>query len=404
MRGVSKPGEILPAAWADPKDAAMNLLNLRKKIPVGLLALAALAPFALAVPAAHAQPAPYVVTAPRIDAFAVQPARQLSAGNELRFTLHGSPGAAATLRIDGAANSFRLEETENGVYEGIYTIGRRDRITAKSLVTVNLRAGNRVATDVLDDSLLAGAPTPAAARRAGGPAVAGLPRIDRFTVEPVARLEVGTELYFSVAGSPGAAASVRIDGMDGKVVLQEASPGIYEGAYIIKSRDRITPTSTATAVLGTAPRETRVALGRSLVMARGQGPGQAYGQGQGPGQRPGPAPVAPVCANCGVVESINAVEVNGKGTFLGKIAGGVAGVVVGSQVGSGRGTTAAQVVGAVGGAVAGNEIEKRVRKTTHYDVAVRLQGGGAQTISYPNQPPFKVGDKVRVENGVLVAG
>jgi outer membrane lipoprotein SlyB len=394
------PGEILPAACAHPKDAAMNLLDLRKKIPLGLLALAALGPFALAVPGAQAQPSSYAVTAPRIDAFAVQPARQLSAGNELRFTLQGSPGATATLRIAGAATSFRLEETENGVYEGIYTIGRRDRITSKSLVTVNLRAGNRIATDILDDSLLAGAPTPAAARRAGSPAVAGLTRIDRFTVEPVTRLDVGTELYFSVAGTPGAAASVRIEGMEGKVVLQEASPGTYEGAYVVKSRDRITPTSTATAVLGTAPRETTLILGRSLVMAHGQAPGQGYGQGQGPR----PMPVAAVCANCGVVESVNTVEVNGKGSFLGKIAGGVVGAVVGSQVGSGRGTTAAEVVGAVGGAVAGNEIEKRVKKTTHFDVAVRLQGGGAQTISYPNQPPFKVGDKVRVENGVLVAG
>ncbi|MFN0161735.1 MAG: glycine zipper 2TM domain-containing protein [Burkholderiales bacterium] len=120
------------------------------------------------------------------------------------------------------------------------------------------------------------------------------------------------------------------------------------------------------------------------------------------GRPPHPRTAVRNCANYGVVEAINVVEVNGNGSCLGKIAGGVVGALVGSQVGSGRGTTAAQAAGAIGGAVAGNEIEKRVRKSKHYEVVARLQGGGTQMVSYASEPAFRVGDKIRLENGTLV--
>ena len=84
------------------------------------------------------------------------------------------------------------------------------------------------------------------------------------------------------------------------------------------------------------------------------------------------------------------------------IAGGIAGALLGSQVGHGRGTTVAEVAGAAGGAYAGNEAEKYIKRTKHYEVIVRLQDGGSQALSYPAQPSFKVGDKVRVEAGALV--
>ena len=103
-----------------------------------------------------------------------------------------------------------------------------------------------------------------------------------------------------------------------------------------------------------------------------------------------------------MIESINVVEVSGEGGYLGKIAGGVLGAAIGSQIGQGRGKTAAEIAGAVGGVVAGNEVEKRAKKTRHYDVTARLQDGGTQTISYETEPAFRVGDKVRVENGALV--
>jgi hypothetical protein len=35
-------------------------------------------------------------------------------------------------------------------------------------------------------------------------------------------------------------------------------------------------------------------------------------------------------------------------------------------------------------------------------VVVRLENGDSQTVSYPSQPAFAVGSRVRVENGSLV--
>ena len=59
---------------------------------------------------------------PRIDGFDVVSVRQLSAGNDLLFTLYGSPGGTATVQIGGATGRLLLDEIEAGVYEGAYTI------------------------------------------------------------------------------------------------------------------------------------------------------------------------------------------------------------------------------------------------------------------------------------------
>ena len=332
--------------------------------------------------AAMAQPAP-AANAPRITGFDVEPAAQPVPGNELFFTLYASPGGTARVQIAGAGN-LALDEVEPGVYEGSYTIRQRDRITATSTATVNLRVGNRVATALLDESLVAGAPAP----RRAVPAVAAA-TIERFDVAPVSSLASGANLFFTIAGTPNGAASVRIAGLRGKLVLDEVRPGVYEGTYDIRERDRLDPQAVATATLAVGAQEATRVLGRPLVMASAR-------------------PVAPIrvadtnsCFNCGVVEAINPVEVKGDGGYVGKIAGGVVGAIIGSQVGSGSGRTAAQIAGALGGVLAGNEIEKRTRTATHYEVVVRLANGGTQTISYEQQPPFAVGARVRVANGQL---
>ena len=364
-------------------------MNLLRKTLFGLFALLALVPLALSPTVALGQKSAYAAAAARIDGFDVEPAHGLSAGNDLLFTLYGTPGGTATVRIEAVVDRFPLAEVETGVYEGTYTISIRDRVTATSMVTANLRVGNQVATEILDESLLAGAASRSEVKRAAdAAALAALVKIDRFAVEPAARLDPGADLFFSLSGTPGAKASVRIIGVKGKLSLQEVAAGVYEGTYTIKNRDRVSANSAATATLRRGDREASATLGESLLAA--------------PGRAPAARRAAMHCANCGVVESINVVEVKGEGSYLGKIAGGVVGAMIGSQIGQGRGTTAAEIAGAVGGAVAGNEIEKRVKKTTHYDVIVRLQGGGAQSISYAKMPALKVGDKVRVENGTLV--
>lgn len=108
---------------------------------------------------------------------------------------------------------------------------------------------------------------------------------------------------------------------------------------------------------------------------------------------------AALCANCGVVESVHAVQHKGEGTGLGAVAGGVLGGVVGHQIGGGDGKKAMTVIGAVGGGLAGHEIEKRARSTTAFDVQVRMQDGSTRT--FQQSESVAVGAQVVVEGNKL---
>ncbi|MBY4675014.1 glycine zipper 2TM domain-containing protein [Marinobacterium arenosum] len=108
----------------------------------------------------------------------------------------------------------------------------------------------------------------------------------------------------------------------------------------------------------------------------------------------------------GVVQSIELVrqESSGSGVGVGTIAGAVVGGVVGSQVGSGRGSTAAAIIGAAGGAYLGHELENRQQTQTAdiYRVRVRMENGHTQTLLLSNNNPgFRVGDRVRISDGVM---
>lgn len=364
-------------------------MSIQSRTAAALFALATVLPLAFASSPAQAQQPASAVVVPRIDGFDVAALKRLIPGNALRFTLYGTPGALASVQVGGATGTLILRELEAGVYEGAYTIAIRDRITKDSTATANLRLGNQVASSVLDESLQAGAP----ARWPGGSAAAnGVPKINRFEVDPPNQLLPGSQLLFTLAGSPGGSASVRINGVNGKLALPEVRPGVYEGAYTVRNRDRIAVNTVVTGNLRLGKQERSKVLGQALAensTARARTSNRAV--------------AAPVCANCGVVEAVNVVEQKGEGSYIGMIAGGVAGAVLGSQVGHGNGTTIAQVIGAAGGAYAGNEIEKRIKTTNHYEVLVRLENGGSQMVSYPAQPGVSVGTRVRVENGVLVA-
>ncbi|MFM2399257.1 MAG: hypothetical protein RL341_1414 [Pseudomonadota bacterium] len=124
-----------------------------------------------------------------------------------------------------------------------------------------------------------------------------------------------------------------------------------------------------------------------------------------------PAPVAeaqarqvPVVAqNVGVVESVREIKTPGQGTGLGAVAGGVLGGVLGNQVGGGNGKKAMTVIGAVGGGVLGNHVEKNARATTSYSVTVRMDNGERRTVSLASASAWRVGDRVKVENGQIIA-
>ncbi|WP_395067502.1 glycine zipper 2TM domain-containing protein [Paraburkholderia silvatlantica] len=140
-------------------------------------------------------------------------------------------------------------------------------------------------------------------------------------------------------------------------------------------------------------------------------PAQQYGQQ--PGQPPQPAqqqyaqeapPAQPACSTCGTVVAISEVKHEGHGTGIGAVGGAVAGGVVGNQFGSGNGRTAMTLLGALGGGFAGNSVEKHLRSTTSYSVRVRMENGKTRYFTYHEAPPFQQGERVRVENGTLVAG
>ena len=264
-------------------------MKARKTICSLVCALLPLGPLTLAPMTAHAQNyARDRMPAPDIRGFDVEEVRRLEPGVELHFNLYGTPGGNATVKIDGATRNLRLHELDRGQYAGTYTIGTHDRIRNGSRVTADLRVGDRVASDVLRETLV----------RDGAP--------------------------------PAAQRNLAADGRSTN-----------------------------------APRAARY------------------------------------CTNCATVEAVNVVENRGSGA-LGAVGGAVVGGLLGNQVGSGSGRTAATAAGAIGGAVVGRNIDQNAHRNARYEVVVRYSGNGAtQTLQYDNDPGFRAGDAVRVNDGVL---
>lgn len=139
-----------------PRPAA----RVARALWIALLAGAVLAPSAV-VSAGSASAgasffpfnAPADPQAPRISALDVEPVRQLSPGAQLRFELRGTPGAEASLRIDGARRVLGLAEVAPGRYRGTYTVGTNDRIDPDATVVGNLRRGEALGLAMLTGPL-----------------------------------------------------------------------------------------------------------------------------------------------------------------------------------------------------------------------------------------------------------
>jgi hypothetical protein len=141
--------------------------------------------------------------------------------------------------------------------------------------------------------------------------------------------------------------------------LPEVRPGEYSGTYTIRRADRIAPNAAVTATISANGRQTTSTLGRPLLAG-------------GPATAPA-ARVTRFCTNCATVEAINVIEVSGSGAYL----------------------------GALGGAAVGNNIERNGRRNHHYELVVRYGNGGTQTLVYENDPGFRVGERVKVNDGLL---
>ena len=118
----------------------------------------------------------------------------------------------------------------------------------------------------------------------------------------------------------------------------------------------------------------------------------------------GSTPPRIVCRDCGVVEAVNEVVVEPKGSGGGAVTGGIVGGIIGNQIGKGATRDIATILGAVGGAYAGNHIEKSVKESKRYDVVVRFEDGSMRTFSSDSPPAWHSGDHVRLQNGLLTIG
>ena len=121
-----------------------------------------------------------------------------------------------------------------------------------------------------------------------------------------------------------------------------------------------------------------------------------------------PVAEAPGVSSSSLVEfgRVNRIETMSMATRPsggGAVLGAVIGAVIGNQIGSGNGRAAATGLGAVGGAVIGNNVERRNdnNEPNIYRVSVRLDNGRVELFDYQRIDDLRVGDRVRVEAGLL---
>lgn len=151
-------------------------------------------------------------------------------------------------------------------------------------------------------------------------------------------------------------------------------------------------TSSSAAIVGAA------------LLAACAGPGY-YGQNTTPSY-PVTSPSYPASPSySSAYGTVDAIQVSqsagsGAGGGAGAVVGGVVGGLLGHEVGGGRGKTAATIAGAIGGAMVGNQIEQSngTRLRDRYQIGVRLDNGGYQTVMQDDISGLQVGSRVRIEN------
>jgi len=371
-------------------------MNIIVKRQLSILSLALGGAMAVAMPAVvHAQSYASESRALAISSLEVQQLQRLRPGNVLSFSLTSSPRAKVSLQIAGATQGVQLRETSPGTYEGDYTIRKRDKLTAASLVTARVLKDGQAVSATMSQSLVLGAPDPTPQ------AVA---QISGFNISAPDGMSPGDELGFLINGTPGAKVRVAVQGVSNPIPLAEVSRGRYEGTYVIRRQDRLGGELAAETFLVNGQRETSQRYQGKLSNARDE-QGRTVAQrndGRNDGRDTRPQAIAS-CATCGAVESVNVIEVNSdQPNVLGTIAGGLLGGVVGHQVGGGSGKDIATVVGAVGGAYAGNRVQNNMGKSRVFRVAVRMDGGTIQSFDYAEDPVVQVGTRVKVDQGLLL--
>ena len=106
----------------------------------------------------------------------------------------------------------------------------------------------------------------------------------------------------------------------------------------------------------------------------------------------------------GTVSRIDVIDTTERPSGGGAVLGGLIGGVLGNQIGHGAGRAAATVLGAFGGGVIGNDIEHNQAAASSsrvYHVIVHFDHGGTRSFDYRELNGLRVGERVRLDHGVL---
>ncbi|MEO7244750.1 MAG: glycine zipper 2TM domain-containing protein [Rubrivivax sp.] len=347
------------------------------------------APGAMAAHEDEARPYPYSaqvetadVRGPSIRRFEVDPVARLVPGRVIDFRVRGTPGSEVWVQIEGASHAESLREIKPGVYQGSYTISTVDQIVPESRAIAQMRHNRRIDTASLNEPIVKGA--------RWQPVVTAPLQIDRLSVQHTGERRVGSVVHVRLEGTAGGRAWAQLPGTGApRIDLTEVRPGQYRASYTVQRRDRLDTDGALNAWLRVGERTTTASIADALDEKRGGGWRNRD---------------LADCARCGTVVDIEVKQVDDNNNVAGTVAGGLIGAIVGSQIGGGDGRKVAGIAGAVGGALLGREIEKRNGRDEVYDVAVRLTDGHMETVRYEDPPPFRVGDRVRVEpDGLQIA-
>lgn len=99
-------------------------------------------------------------------------------------------------------------------------------------------------------------------------------QIDSFTANSVNQLTPGTELTFTLQGTPNSRASLTIGNTARNLPMREIEPGVYEGRYVIRTVDSLTADTVVRANLQRGDQITSARLSQPLVATTGTTPVQ----------------------------------------------------------------------------------------------------------------------------------
>jgi uncharacterized protein YcfJ len=83
----------------------------------------------------------------------------------------------------------------------------------------------------------------------------------------------------------------------------------------------------------------------------------------------------------------------------GAVVGGIVGAAAGNAISGGR--DAATVLGGVAGAAVGSQVGTTTSSVAVYRVTIQSEMGGWRTFDVPATGDLRIGDRVRIENGVI---